>query len=135
MRLLTTLAVLLLISSAWAGTWHDDFEDGNLDGWKALVGERGRWSVINGELYGDGQANLDDFSAIGPAIQLDEYTLEVQVQGLSGVHCGISVQRQLDRTGSYPLNANTVDKVATGIWFGGGLLNAQSWLSNIGTVK
>jgi ABC-type transport system involved in cytochrome c biogenesis permease component len=28
------LCMLLLASSAWAGTFRDDFEDGNLDSWQ-----------------------------------------------------------------------------------------------------
>jgi hypothetical protein len=46
--------MLLVASPVWAGTFIDDFEDGNLDGWTEGYpwGARASWSVENGELVG-----------------------------------------------------------------------------------
>lgn len=41
------IIVCFLLSSAYAGTWCDDFEDGDIDGWKPFGGT---WEVENGEL-------------------------------------------------------------------------------------
>jgi hypothetical protein len=48
------------MSSAWAGTFIDDFEDGNLDGWAESYpwAARASWSVENGELVGISTHNI-----------------------------------------------------------------------------
>ncbi|HEX30301.1 TPA: hypothetical protein ENG04_09500, partial [Candidatus Poribacteria bacterium] len=45
MRILIILFMLPI--SVWAGTFRDDFEDGDLEGWKVL---NGTWQVKDGEL-------------------------------------------------------------------------------------
>ena len=44
------ILVSLFASSVYAGTWRDDFEDGNLDDWE---GPDGCWKVENGECSGE----------------------------------------------------------------------------------
>ena len=59
MRLIIVLSVFLLSASAWAGTFRDDFEDGNWEGWKPFGGinlkvvEEDRFSVVEGVLRMD----------------------------------------------------------------------------------
>jgi hypothetical protein len=66
MRLITILSLLMLSVSAWAGTFKDDFEDGNWDGWKGLSGgivdvvEEERFSVIEGVLHMDTRVPVVD---------------------------------------------------------------------------
>jgi hypothetical protein len=45
-------ALFLLVTSTWAGTFTDNFDDGNLDGWDVgnVAGRRSNWKVENGEL-------------------------------------------------------------------------------------
>lgn len=60
MRSITILSLLMLSVSAWAGTFKDDFEDGNWDGWEAIVWENfaanaeERISIVDGVLRMDG---------------------------------------------------------------------------------
>ncbi|MFC1714458.1 family 16 glycoside hydrolase [Candidatus Poribacteria bacterium] len=54
MRIAIVLCMLLITSPVLAGTFIDDFEDGNLDGWEESYpwAARTTWSVENGELVG-----------------------------------------------------------------------------------
>ena len=52
--LIVGLILFLMITSAWAGTLRDNFDDGNFEGWQEFTlmpGRRGNWSVIDGELH------------------------------------------------------------------------------------
>ena len=48
MRLITTLSLLMLSVSAWAGTFKDNFEDGNWGVWEIESSKRA--TVIDGVL-------------------------------------------------------------------------------------
>ncbi|MEO2005607.1 MAG: family 16 glycoside hydrolase [Candidatus Poribacteria bacterium] len=53
MRTLLMLAALFTVAftqSAMAGTWRDNFDDGDYDGWGAW---RGTWAVVEGALIGE----------------------------------------------------------------------------------
>lgn len=71
----------------WAGTWRDDFEDGNLDGWEQVKKGFGKWKVLdgacNGEFIGEGQGR--SFLVMGKPNWKD-YTVEckMKVINLSG---------------------------------------------------
>ena len=45
-------ALFLLVTSTWAGTFTDNFDDGNMDGWTIHrpLGQGGTWKIENGEL-------------------------------------------------------------------------------------
>jgi hypothetical protein len=49
MRTIPTLCVLLIALPVWAGTFRDDFEDGNFYGW-TTSGAAESFLVENGEL-------------------------------------------------------------------------------------
>lgn len=40
----------IMVSSALAGTWRDDFEDGNMDEWRIREHNAAEWKIINEEL-------------------------------------------------------------------------------------
>jgi len=54
------VVLCLLVSSAWAGTLTDNFDDGDFDGWRMFTGQAGgslidqsvQWMVEKGELVG-----------------------------------------------------------------------------------
>ena len=53
MRRVTTVVVacwlaLSAVATVLAGTFRDDFEDGDLDGWTALVAPAGLWELVDG---------------------------------------------------------------------------------------
>jgi hypothetical protein len=60
MRLIIILSLLMLSVSAWAGTFKDDFEDGNWDGWGVVTWDgwnsnvEDRVSIVDGVLRMDG---------------------------------------------------------------------------------
>jgi len=66
MRLIAILSLLMLSVSAWAGTFRDDFEDGNWDGWELFAGHRSninaveRFSITEGVLHIDARVNSMD---------------------------------------------------------------------------
>ena len=67
MRLTITILSLVLLSvSSWAGTFKDDFEDGNWQGWEIGAGpeldtvEKERFSIVNGVLRIDARMDIMD---------------------------------------------------------------------------
>jgi hypothetical protein len=66
MQLICILSVFLLSVSAWAGTFKDDFEDGNWRGWKIEVGPNinsdveERFSIVDGVLRVDARVAITD---------------------------------------------------------------------------
>lgn len=51
MRAIAILCMLFLVLPVWAGTFRDDFEDGNLDGWRQVNPVAPMlWEIANGEL-------------------------------------------------------------------------------------
>ena len=78
MRSIIIIFMLLIVLPAWAGTFRDDFEDGNLDGWttRNLFGN-GEWTIQDGKLSG---WNENGTSAIfmEPS-EWKDYTLEASV--------------------------------------------------------
>ncbi len=79
MRSITILLLVFLIPiSAQAGTWVEDFEDGNLDGWTVSGG--GEWSIQDGKLSGRfiGGGGLPSVIRMEPSAWKD-YTVEAKV--------------------------------------------------------
>ena len=75
------LTLFLLITSAWAGTFMDDFEDGNMDEWSlSSAGAGGTWKIENGELIleGSGGASYFGFGIEGP--DWKDYTIKVKLK-------------------------------------------------------
>ena len=77
MRIVFILCILLIVLPAWAGTWKDDFEDGNLDGWEGVqILDNGEIEEKDGKLvitdidgslvslafFNNGQDNIRDFT-------------------------------------------------------------------------
>ena len=83
------LPILLVSISAWAGTWRDDFNDGDLDGWKMykgiwegkLIPDEGNWRVEDGVVIG-GEEVPDTWHAlnVSEGWSWSDYTAEVSVK-------------------------------------------------------
>ncbi len=56
------LILFLMITSVWAGTLRDNFDDGNLDGWRKAGDQSAQWSVKDGELVSVAK-NICDWSS------------------------------------------------------------------------
>jgi len=63
---ITGLIVYCMVtSSAFAGTWKDDFEDGDFDGWEVFNPGPGEiWDVENGELSGQYATGNGTYSVV-----------------------------------------------------------------------
>jgi hypothetical protein len=59
MRLTIVIFMFLLSMSAWAGTYKDDFNDGNWDGWKLVKADPWSINVNEGCSIADGVLRLD----------------------------------------------------------------------------
>jgi hypothetical protein len=76
MRLIAILSLLMLSVSAWAGTFKDDFEDGNWDGWEPFGGiflnvvEEERFSVAEGVLQMDTTVGITDIAGYEMGVSL-----------------------------------------------------------------
>ena len=76
MRLTIVLSVFLLSMPAWAGTFKDDFEDGNWEGWKPFSGafikviDEERFSVVDGVMR---------IEAIVPVIDTARYEMGIRL--------------------------------------------------------
>jgi hypothetical protein len=83
------LSILLVSISAWAGTWRDDFNDGDLNGWRMTKGiwegklmpNKGNWHVENGVVIG-GEEAADTWHALSVSEggSWSDYTAEVSVR-------------------------------------------------------
>jgi hypothetical protein len=67
MRLTVVLFVFLIsVVSVWAGTFRDDFEDGNWKGWEIETGPKikfdveERFSIVDGVLRVDARVGIRD---------------------------------------------------------------------------
>jgi hypothetical protein len=74
------LLTLLVTLPAWAGTFRDDFEDGNLDGWQQLWPQGAMiWKVVDGELECSRLSQWTAGLVTGEASWTD-YTIEADVK-------------------------------------------------------
>ena len=92
---IVSLYILLIALPVCAGTFVDDFEDGNIAGWSAV----GEWSVESGELVGENMEPAYDSGAIFfGELTWSNYTIEADVKLIrsSGDPCaaGIFVRAQ-----------------------------------------
>jgi len=77
-HIMVGLTLFLLVTSAWAGTFKDNFDDGNMNGWTE-VGTGGTWKIENGELvirifggtfgFGIGESTWRDYT-VGVRLKL-----------------------------------------------------------------
>lgn len=89
MRATATLCILLIALPAWAGTWLDNFDDGDFDGWqrveclwipKVVTPNAGNWVVENGAVVaGDNDSTKRYDLNIGDMWWAD-YIAEVSVK-------------------------------------------------------
>jgi len=88
------LTLFLLVTSAWAGTLRDNFDDGDFDGWKRwLFGDQSaQWFVKDGELVCVSQ-NVCTWTSclmIGDYSWRDyEVKADFKVEQIFGLGCGI----------------------------------------------
>jgi len=75
------LMLFLTTASVWAGTFRDDFEDGNLDGWRQdfpFAQEPTLWKIVDGKLECTRFSNISTVLITGDATWKD-YTIEYDV--------------------------------------------------------
>ena len=79
-QLTVFMVVVYLVSTtpAFAGTFRDNFEDGNFEGWQASIASKGKWEVGNGELIITPEGMVSTALFIGEAGWSD-YTLQTDV--------------------------------------------------------
>lgn len=125
MRATTTLCILLIALPAWAGTWLDNFDDGDFDGWqmveclwipKVVTPNAGNWVVENGAVVaGDNDSTKRYDLYIGDmwwADYIAEVSVKVSKELESNEDTGVylSARYQVDE-GKLGLNAYVV-----GVW-------------------
>jgi hypothetical protein len=80
--ILVILSICLLVVSAQAGTFKDDFEDGNLDGWRQgspFSQTPTLWKIVDGELECTYQNSISTLLLTGEESWKD-YTIEYDVK-------------------------------------------------------
>lgn len=70
MRLTIVIFMFLLSMSAWAGTYKDDFNDGNWDGWNLVKADPWSLNVKEGCSITDGVLRLDATNKPEPCLFL-----------------------------------------------------------------
>lgn len=76
-KTIVSLHILLIVLPVCAGTFVDDFEDGNIAGWSAV----GEWSVESGELVGENMEPAYDSGGIFfGELTWRNYTIEAHVK-------------------------------------------------------
>jgi len=94
-RKITTVALFVFFVftlSALAGTWRDDFEDGNFDGWKQEVPwaqnpDPSIWKIVDGELECK-RADWNSTLLITGEPEWKDYTIEYDVKLLEDLGLG-----------------------------------------------
>jgi len=83
------LSILLVSISAWAGTWRDDFNDDDLNGWRMykhvwkdrIIPDDGNWRIENGAVIGGDRAtNITYVLLMDKRWSWADYTAEVSVK-------------------------------------------------------
>ena len=96
MKIAIILCILLTSMLAWAGTFRDDFEDGNFEGWMEVFAknpEKSVWSVRDGILIGRRISGWGADLVIGDktwrnyTIECDMKITERLVNEFTGIHC------------------------------------------------
>jgi hypothetical protein len=73
-----SLCLLLFTALIWGGTFRDDFEDGDMEGWQQYLAggvSEGGWSVSDGILIGQRPTSWEAFLTIGDS-SWRNYTME-----------------------------------------------------------
>jgi len=70
MRLIIVLSVFLLSMPAWAGTFKDDFEDGNWKGWEVVAKPLWDTNVADRVSVAEGVLSLDQLNKSGFCLYL-----------------------------------------------------------------
>ena len=93
------MTLFLLVTSVWAGTLRDNFDDGNADGWRtfkgrannALIDQSAQWVVENGELVSTSK-NVCTWSSIfgiGDNTWKDyEFEFQFRIENVFPAGCG-----------------------------------------------
>ena len=139
MRLIVVVMSLVLMSiSSWAGTFRDDFEDGDWDGWTAVATLTWDTNVADRVSVVDGVLRLDHYDTPGYtlALSIDEdwrdYSFSADMRlvktepGAPGLGGGISSRVEaLDSYGSYYIHGaisswyaacEAKSKVSSDVW-------------------
>lgn len=78
------IVILLFTLPAWAGTFLEDFDKRNLEGWEELLmndAPPGSWKIVNEELHAVSPDNWTRLLTIGDKTWSD-YTIEFDVKPL-----------------------------------------------------
>ena len=83
---LTSIIVLLFLLpfSAWAGTFLETFDDGDLEGWQELVqlnNVPGSWEIVDNELHAVSRETFKRLLTTGDDTW-EDYTIEFEVKPL-----------------------------------------------------
>lgn len=144
-RLFLVLVFLFLLSlsttDSYAGTFFDNFDDGNADGWWLgySIGQPnlyGNWRIENGALVQD--TGLDGVVALLEDLQITDQTVEtdLKLNGPSGGG-GITIWFQNNNTLAFVTLSNgtiTVAEVEAGTWHSTGYsypfsINDNKWVN------
>ena len=66
------------VATVLAGTFRDDFEDGDLDGWTALVAPAGLWELVDGGVQCERRSGVSAILIVGDAGWSD-YTIDYDI--------------------------------------------------------
>ena len=91
--LVCLLAMLMISAGAWSGTWVEDFNDGDAEGWET---RGGTWEVKDGQYYQSTPAGHHSFAYYNPPEAEDwkDYTLEFKINPEGGSNVGLAFRVQ-----------------------------------------
>ncbi len=87
--LISIIILLFITMQLYAGTWKDDFNDGDLNGWITsktiwqgpIIADAGVWRVEDGMvIVGDGAGNVTHSIGVSDGWSWSDYTVEVSVK-------------------------------------------------------
>ncbi|MBM3240187.1 hypothetical protein FJZ31_28210 [Candidatus Poribacteria bacterium] len=79
------VATLLFLptTAGWTGTFTDDFNDGNADGWTIVENAASEWKVINGGYHGSIADGTESIALTGE-VDWDVESIEVKIRDVQG---------------------------------------------------
>ena len=77
------LITFLLSTISWAGTFKDNFNDGDAKGWKIEENGAGKWEIKNGGYHGSIAAGVESIALTGE-VDWEVDSIEVKVRDVQG---------------------------------------------------
>lgn len=120
MKILTFLFALTISFNALAGTWRDDFSDGNYEGWTVqnIRGGISEWKVESGELIAKRSNDWSSFVILDESIGWEDYEFEFDAMFMESLNPNFTFIVINVRVSENSINFNSIGPALAYNWQG-----------------